>query len=90
MCALPLITSTVEIITFHPVKQYEKNTRKLRGQKQNCSLDQSICRTGVIQVKNRTFMPHDDFHVVILSICVDYLTLTLQSANCGAVQVFEE
>jgi len=34
MCALPLITSTVEIITFHPVTQYEKNTRKLRGQKQ--------------------------------------------------------
>ena len=33
MCALPLITSTVEIITFHPVTQYEKNTRKLRGQK---------------------------------------------------------
>ena len=42
----------------------------------NCSLGQSICRTGVIQVKNRTFMPRDDFHVAILFVCVDYLTLT--------------
>ena len=26
-------------------------------------------------------MPHDDFHVAILSVCVDYLTLTLQVAE---------
>jgi len=26
-------------------------------------------------------MPHDDFHVAILSVCVDYLTLTMQAAQ---------
>jgi len=52
----------------------------------NCSLGQSICRAGVIQVKNRPFMPHDDFHVVILSVCVDYLTLTDPDAALDAVR----